>query len=129
MSKKKLKEFSNVECHLGSSQKVLSELLPFMKQERLLFYLDTHWGAHWPLLEELEEISKTHKDNCVIVIDDFKVPDRPDIPYDKYGSHECSLEYIKEKLAKLFSSYRVEFVIPKSVDSRAKVVLIPLAFL
>lgn len=117
--------FPNVKCHLGSSEKVFKELLPTLKGKRALFYLDAHWQNHWPLLEELEEISKTHKDNCIIVIDDFKVPGRRDIPHDYYNQHECSLEYAKKQLDKVFSSYIYHFLIPRSKLSRAKFIAIP----
>lgn len=118
-------EFQNVCCHLGSSEKVFSYLLPTFKDKFLLFYLDAHWESFWPLLDELEEISKTHKDNCIVVIDDFKVPNRPDIPYDSYGRHECSYEYIKEKLDKIYTNYTYYYLIPKSPNSRAKFIAIP----
>lgn len=121
----RLQQFPNVQCHLGSSEKVLKDLLPALKNKFILFYLDAHWESFWPLLDELEEISKTHKDNCIIVIDDFKVPGRSDIPYDYYGSHECSVEYIKSKLDKIYTSYTSHYLIPKSTMSRAKYIAIP----
>ena len=97
-SQNTLYPFPNAVCHLGSSEEVLKELLPLLKGKSLLFYLDAHWNEYWPLLNELEEISKTHKDNCIIIIDDFKVPGRPDIAYDAYGEHECSYEYVGNAL-------------------------------
>lgn len=124
-AKKLLSPYSNVQCHFGSSEVVLDNLLPGLKQKPILLYLDAHWNEHWPLLNELEAISKTHKDNCIIVIDDFKVPNRPDIPYDHYGIHECSYEYIKEALDKVYSSYRLQYVIPRNINSRAKLAIFP----
>jgi len=124
-AKKILKPYSNITCHLGSSEKVLSQLLPSLKGRPLLFYLDAHWRQFWPLLQELNEISKTHRDNCIIVIDDFKVPERTDIPFDAYGNNECSYEYIKSGLSEIFSEYTFHYLIPKSVQCRAKFVAIP----
>lgn len=120
-----LQNFPNVHCHLGTSPAVLNKILPNLSQEPVIFYLDAHWYKNWPLLEELTEISKTHRDNCVIVIDDFKVPGRPDIPYDAYGEHECSYEYIQNHLDLVFSGYTVHYLIPKNTYSRAKFVAIP----
>lgn len=119
-----LKHSPNVQQHLGSSGEVLAKILPSLIGKRVLFYLDAHWNEHWPLLSELEEISKTHKDNCIIVIDDFKVPGER-IPYDHYGSHECSLEYIKNHLEKIFTSYEMHYLIPKSANSKAKFIALP----
>jgi predicted O-methyltransferase YrrM len=124
-AKETLKPYENIQCHLGSSEKVLSNILPSVKGKPVLFYLDAHWQEHWPLLEELEEISKTHRDNCIIVVDDIKVPGKNSIPYDKYGEHECSHEYMKTQLDKVFSEYTYHYVIPKSASSRAKFVAIP----
>lgn len=115
----------NVYCHLGSSEKVLEELLPELERKPLLFYLDAHWQQHWPLLAELDEISKTHRDNCIIVIDDFKVPGRKDIIFDVYGKCECSYEYIRKHLDKVFTSYTYHFIIPYNKNCRAKFVAIP----
>ncbi len=124
-AKETLKPYENIHCHLGSSEKVLSEILPSVKGKPVLFYLDAHWEEHWPLRQELEEISKTHRDNCIIVVDDIKVPGKKRIPYDKYGENECSHEYIKTELDKVFSEYTFHYIIPKSVNSRAKFVAIP----
>lgn len=123
--KEKFSHIPNIECHLGSSEIVLQEILPTIADKRALFYLDAHWDSFWPLLDELEEISKTHQDNCIIVIDDFKVPGRRDIYYDAYGEAECSFEYIKEKLDSVYSSYTYHYLIPKSTWSRAKFIAIP----
>lgn len=120
-----LKPYSNAEVHFGNSPDILRQVLPSLQGTRTLFYLDAHWFSDWPLLEELDCISKTHRDNCIIVIDDFKVPDRADIPYDAYGIHECSYEYVRDYMTKIFSSYVYYYVIPKSIWSRAKLVVIP----
>lgn len=120
-----LKNCSNITCHLGSSDKVFQHLLPSLKGERLFFYLDAHWNDFWPLLDEIREIGKTHFNNCIIMIDDFKVPNRPDIEFDKYGNHECSMEYIQNELNKVYSSYSYHFLIPFNKERRAKLLIIP----
>lgn len=117
--------YHNIHSHLGSSAENLREFLPTVKNRRTLFYLDAHWQNYWPLLNELEVISKTHRDNCIIVVDDIKVPNRPDIPYDVYGKDECSYEYIQDKLDKIFSSYTIHYLIPNRTFSHAKLVAIP----
>lgn len=124
-TKTALQDRSNITFHLGSSDIIMKNLLPKLESKPVLFYLDAHWYDNWPLREELEEISKTHHDNCVIVIDDFKVPGRKDIPYDKYKKNECSVDYIYEKLQKVFSDYAIHFVIPKNLQCRAKFVAYP----
>jgi len=124
-SQETLRPFGNVQCHLGNSPTILRHILPPLREERILFYLDAHWYANCPLLAELKTIQKTHRNNCIIVIDDFKVPGRPDIPYDSYNGDDFSFEYIRKHLDKLFDKYTFHYIIPKNVQSRAKLVVIP----
>ena len=120
---------SNVQVYLGDSPQVLKKILPRLKGEPVVFYLDAHWYNQWPLLDELTEISKTHRDNCVVVIDDFKVPGRPDIAFDSYNGKACSYEYIKKKLSEVFSDCSIHYLIPKNINARAKFVAIPKAWM
>ena len=124
-TKTALQDRSNITFHFGSSDLVMKELLPKLKSKPVLFYLDAHWYDKWPLLQELEEISQTHHDNCMIVIDDFKVPGRKDISYDKYKKDECSINYMYGKLQKVFSDHVIHFVIPNKLEPRAKFVAYP----
>ena len=120
-----LRPYPNVKVHYGDSPDILREILPTKKDNRILFYLDAHSSKHWPLLQELDIISRTHKDNCIIVINDFKIPERKDIPYYTFANQDCSYDYIKDHLNKIFSSYVIYYVIPKSADTGAKFVAIP----
>jgi|SRR5579872_5014525 len=120
-----LRPYSNIVVHYGNSPDILRQILPSFKGKRVLFYLDAHWFDYWPLPDELQLISKTHRDNCIIVIDDFKVPGRIDIPYDSCAQGEYSYECIKSHLDKVYSNYYYYYIIPKSVNARAKFVAIP----
>lgn len=124
-AKKNLSRCSNVQPYLGHSTAVLPELCEKLQSKRVLFYLDAHWYEDFPLLEEIKIISKTHRDRCILVIDDFKVPGRSDVDYDQYPRGECSFEYIESALGDLFSHASVHFLIPKNLKSRAKLVVIP----
>ncbi|HEX4838878.1 MAG TPA: class I SAM-dependent methyltransferase [Rhabdochlamydiaceae bacterium] len=126
IAQQRLTSFSNIKFHLGSSEKILAQILPALKDQFVLFYLDAHWNEFWPLLDELEEINKTHHHHCIVVIDDVKVPDRSDIPFDAYKGHECSFEYVKEKIENLFDGYGVHYLIPSNPQMRAKLVIIPI---
>lgn len=119
-----LSPYTNVTIHQGSSEAVLRKILPSLSSTTTLFYLDAHWEKYFPLLDELEEISKTHKNNCIIVIDDFKVPGRPELGYCRRGNQTCSYEYVKGQLDKIFTSYDAYYLIPKDAKSRAKFVAI-----
>ncbi|MCX6750355.1 MAG: hypothetical protein NTZ83_02775, partial [Candidatus Pacearchaeota archaeon] len=58
-SKKRLKEDNNIKLFLGSSPIILKKILPAL-EGNTLFFLDAHWGNYWPILDELNEISKVN---------------------------------------------------------------------
>jgi hypothetical protein len=118
----------NVHCHLGRSATILSKLLPSLKNKRVLFYLDAHWFNEFPLIHEIKEIAETHYNNCIIVIDDFKLPDRNDVEFDTYPEGQCTFEFIKESIDLVFSNYSTHFIVPKNKKSRAKFIAIPNAW-
>jgi FkbM family methyltransferase len=120
-----LSDLSNVHAYLGSSDELLKTILPTISSKRTLFYLDAHWEKYWPLLNELEEIGKTHRDNCAIVIDDVRVPQRTDIGYDEYDGKVCSYEYVKDHLNQVFSEYSFHYIIPCVLNTRAKLIVYP----
>lgn len=126
--KPRLEPYPNITAYEGHSVKVLHEALPSLKGESVLFYLDAHWLEDWPLLGELEEISHTHKDNCIIVIDDFKVPSHPEIGYHSSKTDDCSFEYIAAKLDQIFTDYVSFYLVPQSPDQRAKFLAYPAAW-
>jgi predicted O-methyltransferase YrrM len=128
LAKENLNNFKNTHCYLGNSKDLIGVILNQLQDKRVLFYLDAHWHTEFPLLKEIETIAHTHRDNCIIVIDDFKVPNRPDIEYDIYPEGQCSLEYIKNSLDLVFSEYSTHFIIPKNKKSRAKFIAIPKAW-
>ncbi len=124
---KYLQAYSNATAHFGNSPDILRHILPSKKNDRLLFYLDAYskTAKRGPLLEELELISKTHRDNCIIVVNGIKVPGRNDIPYRTYGKSDCSYDYIKPLLNQIFSGYVCYYIIPKSPHLGAQLVVIP----
>lgn len=117
----------NAIVYFGNSYDILRQILPSVKEERVLYYLDAYSesSSRWSLLEELELISSTHKDNCIVVINNVKVPGRKDIPYRTFNGQECSFDYFKKPLDKIFSSYIAYYVIPQSLSAGAKFVAIP----
>jgi hypothetical protein len=127
-SKKSLAGQENIELILGSSGKNLVPLLAKLKGRRVLFYLDAHWHDYWPLLDELKAIAKTHKDQCVILIDDAYVPKFKGIPHDSYKGQRLSYDYIKATLPDIFSAHTVHYILPHHRDHRAKMLLLPANF-
>jgi hypothetical protein len=72
---------------------------PAMKNMRLVFWLDAHGqGFRWPLGDEVRFITE-NVSNAIIMIDDFKIPGRPEFGYDRRGDEECGLEYVSRFLS------------------------------
>jgi predicted O-methyltransferase YrrM len=99
-SKGFLSKYPNITPLLGSSEKVVAELLSEKKVGSMpLFYLDAHWEHYWPLRDELRSIGGSGL-KSVIVIDDFEVPGQPQFGYDIDGGGQqiagerCNLQYI-----------------------------------
>jgi len=133
LSTQNLRLFKNARVHFGNSATALLPLLNSkMLGKRLFCYLDAHWYSDWPLLDEIRQISQTHRDNCVLMIDDIKVPGRPDIQFDSYSQNgiklECSLEYVKKELDELFTEYEIFYIGDKYSLGGHKLVVIPKSF-
>jgi len=103
IAERNLKSFSNVKQFCGSSEKIFKDLLPTLSGKRVLFYLDAHWEEYWPLLDELKEISGSLQNSCCIVIDDFKVPNRP-FKHDAYKGQALDIYYVAAGLKSIFTS-------------------------
>jgi len=98
-----LRNRGNVKIFHGSSSKVLNKLVA----ENLLgytplFFLDAHWYSYWPLCDELAVIKKLPR--AIIMIDDFRVPQRPNFGYESQAKNgiivDCSLDMISAELSK-----------------------------
>ena len=102
-SKDKLLKYNNISCINSSSDNLLNVLLKTLKCNTILFYLDAHGEEYWPLLDELDYIGENCKDNCCIVIDDFKVPNR-NFNYDVYKNIPLDINYIDNHIKQIFTN-------------------------
>lgn len=76
---KRFENQNNIKLYLGDTRKVLPGICEELnKNYPPLFFLDAHGGCDpkCPLDVELNTIASRFKDNCIIVIDDFRVPNR-----------------------------------------------------
>jgi len=125
-------EYPNVTHHYGNSAETVKTLLPLLDADnRIMFYLDAHWNDYWPLLDEIRAIANSKfKGRCVIVIDDFKIPDRPDIPFDSYGDIPLDYEYVREALDLAIPGHVITYYIPDDdhLKSRGRLVACPAEF-
>ena len=85
-ARRRFRQGSGVVVAAGDSRAFLRRLArdPAFPRERVLFYLDAHWGDDLPLAEELVIVAAGWRD-WLVVIDDFQVPDDPGYGFDDYG--------------------------------------------
>lgn len=109
--------YDNLRLHNTNSIEFLKSL-EIKENDKFLFFIDSHWDPEpLPLLDELEMISQKGL-KPVIIIHDFFVPDENNLPkfgYDKYGEQTLCLDFIAEKLKKIYGSF--EYHYNKEVDS------------
>lgn len=98
-----LKYLDNLNLAFDDSVKFLEKLLPNSNDLSILFFLDAHWWDACPLLDELKVIA----DNGikpVIVIHDWKVPNRPDLGFDSYKGQDFTFEWIEQSLKNIYGN-------------------------
>lgn len=85
-ARRRLRHVANVHAQLGDSRAFLRDLphAGVPETATVLFYLDAHWWANLPLVDELQIIEQTWRE-WVAVVDDFEVPGDPAYGYDDYG--------------------------------------------
>jgi hypothetical protein len=121
-----LKEkYYNVNVAYGHSHDMMRQYLPSFKDQRILFYLDVTENSRRPLLEELDEIAKTHRDNCVVVINGCRIPGRDDILYDSMNGRSYSYKGLKSSIEKIYSEHACYYLISNQGKKYAQLVLIP----
>lgn len=117
-AKKRLAIYESADVRHGDSRSGLRELRadPAVPKDRVLFYLDAHWGHDLPLEDELSIILEGWRDS-VIIIDDFEVRGDAGYGVDDYGpGRRLSLEYLPREV---FSRYRTLFPAAPSTDETA----------
>lgn len=109
-AKKYLINDLNVNLFLGSTLDIMPVLLQLYKDDNYLFFCDSHWGEHNPLLEELAIIARFgHKPH--IIIHDFKVPDHPELEFDSYSGQDYEWSWIEKYIQNIYGidNFRVEY--------------------
>jgi hypothetical protein len=84
----------NVLYETKNSPEFLRAHLPEIRKQSL-FYLDAHWGAYWPLRDELG-IVFSQCENPVILIDDFDAGNG--LFFDQYGTQKLDFGYIAQSI-------------------------------
>lgn len=115
----RLSRIPNVQRFLGPSQTLLPQFLASNQLEgRIMFYLDAHWGDPNPLRLELEIISKSLPDNCIIAIDDCFVPGR-NYGCDPFeGNTNISYDVLRPLIEKVFPKGHTYYFLNRARPNR-----------
>ena len=71
---------------------------PELCEQTNLYWLDAHgYGFRWPLVDEIAFLT-SQLERALVLIDDFRVPGRPEFKYDVYDGQVCALETIRPAL-------------------------------
>ncbi len=97
-----LKGCGNIIMYPGNSADILPHILKKCTDKTILF-LDAHWGAYNPLLDELRCIAEA-KLRPIIAIHDFKNPNDPTMGFDTYPENNIiyEWEWIKESVENIY---------------------------
>lgn len=72
---------------------------PELVPQTNLYWLDAHgYGFQWPLNDEVRYVTETLSSGCIL-IDDFRVPERPEFKFCQYDGQICEFEMIAPHLS------------------------------
>uniref|UniRef100_A0A6C0JBQ9 Methyltransferase n=1 Tax=viral metagenome TaxID=1070528 RepID=A0A6C0JBQ9_9ZZZZ len=119
---------NKIKFHLGDSSSKLKQVCQLLETDTL-FFLDGHWSAgitgrgekDCPLYEELENIVKYCKHNCIIIIDDVRLfgkgPNK--------GNEVCNWENISvDNVLKIVNDRLTKhYFIDSTIDKKDRLIL------
>lgn len=123
-TRSRLNHLSNILFLNADSAKLLPTLVAALKSEKILFYLDAHWRSSWPIHDELAAISQL-RGNCVVLVDDFQVPNRPEFDYDTFEGQALGLDHIRSGLEKAMPLGLHLVYVPHVAPHRGRLVALP----
>jgi len=98
--------FDNCQLIRGNSPIVLLDIMHKLNVEKTLFFLDAHWGSYWPLLDEIDTISRG---KGILAIHDAQVPDHPEFGFDTWNGNALNYDYVKDALTRWSKTHKVEY--------------------
>ncbi|WP_433464014.1 hypothetical protein [Spirillospora sp. CA-128828] len=87
VTRRRLARHGNATVKCCDSPRLVAEVAG--RHARPLCFLDAHWGAQWPLVQELELLAtRAPSGGAVAVVHDFDIG-HPRFSYDSYGGRDC----------------------------------------
>jgi predicted O-methyltransferase YrrM len=102
---------TNAQIIKGNSPVVLLSIMHQLDVDKTLFFLDAHWGPYWPLLDEIDTISRG---KGIIIMHDFEIPGHPELGFDTQMSGPekgkiLNYDYVKQALTRWSPTHRIEY--------------------
>lgn len=117
---------TNWDLRTGNSPDVLRQLFTFLSGDRMLLFLDAHWGEYWPLPDEIRALPRG---KGIVVLHDIKVPEK-DFGFD--GVHigggvvkDFEYELVQGVLTEWSATHCVEYVARASGSYRGAAIVYP----
>lgn len=96
----------NVTFICGNSPDVLKQIKNEIDASKTIFFLDAHWWDIWPINDEIRSLEKNEG---IIIVHDFVVPDRPAFGFDTYKGQPFTYEFIKDALTDWCPEHFLEY--------------------
>lgn len=94
-----------ITSQLGDSAAMMPACCEAIKSsgQSALFFLDAHFEAHCPLLQELAAIAAAGL-RPVIIVHDMMVPGRPDLGYDTWEGQKFTFAWLRPHLDRIYGN-------------------------
>lgn len=93
---------------LGDGPVVMRHLFEsHMPSKPIAAYVDSHWLAKWPILDELQVLADFKLSDSVIIIHDAKNHDHPEFGFDNHGGVDLDMALVRGPLLKINPDYHI----------------------
>ena len=110
-----------VSLYQGNSPEIIRGVIERLP-EPLLFFLDAHWFAYWPVKDEIRAIQP--RPNSLIIVHDIYVPGK-DYGSDSYNGKPLDIDLIREDLNYVNNNYIIFYNKEAAGDYRGILYAVP----
>lgn len=127
-----LAQFDNVIMYQGDAASILPSILSNVESSPTLFFLDSHWYKDKSLEREVALLADFYSARIlkpVLMLHDFKVPDRPEFGYDSYDGVDFEFRLIEPEISKLYvDNFEIMYnvgICPHATHNRGCLIIVP----
>jgi len=101
ITNEKIKHHKHVNLIQGDSAETLEAQFEYLKDKKILAFLDAHWGGGFILERELELMAKLPI-KPFLILHDFYNPEHPEYGYDSHDGHPYTYEFYRPYIEKIY---------------------------